>query len=166
MTQSHWSSRARTTAVESVVKYGCPIPQTHMTTLPFSRWWSALRRIKSSATLWTGIADITRTGTHSLSIASPIAIPLMIIPSIHILSPVARSNHHCSSSIPRNIFPPPTTITTSSFSHFMRWTIFLARNERNSGSIPYHCFHWRASHESFNRILFGVWYFFINKKSR
>lgn len=84
-----------------------------------------------------------------------------MVPNIPIWSPVVRSNQPASSSIPRNILPPQTTITISSNSCCTRYTIFFARKARKFGSIPYHCAHCSASPESFRRTRFGVWYFFI-----
>jgi len=57
---SAWISIARRDAAVSVVKYGLPVPAAKMTTLPFSRWRTARRRMYGSASCCISMADCTR----------------------------------------------------------------------------------------------------------
>ena len=73
---------ARKLAVESVVKYGLPIPAPKITTLPFSKCLTALRRINGSQTCCISIPDIKRVYNPTFSKALCKAIPLITVANI------------------------------------------------------------------------------------
>ena len=110
---SHSSSRARSAAAESVLKYGLPVPAAQMTTRPFSRWRMARRRMYGSQTARISMALMTRVSTPSSSRASWRARAFCTVAIMPMWSPVARSMPPAAAAIPRKMLPPPTTMAMS-----------------------------------------------------
>ena len=75
---------ARRAAAESVVKYGLPVPQANITTLPFSKCLTALLLMYSSAICLISIAVITLVYIPLLSSISCIASAFKVVASIPI----------------------------------------------------------------------------------
>jgi hypothetical protein len=81
---SQLSSAARSAAAVSVVKKGLPVPPAQITTLPFSMWRIARRRMYGSHTAAMGIADRTRVCSPSRSSTLCTARALMTVASMPI----------------------------------------------------------------------------------
>ena len=79
---SAWISIARSEAAVSVVKYGFPVPAAKITTLPFSRWRTARRRMCGSASCCISMADCTRVKTARFSSESCSASALITVASM------------------------------------------------------------------------------------